>query len=216
MSNPYEEMRKMSVADICKSLGAQATLFVAIGLLLWWISDRPLTGFVTVDLRQIALGIGLGLAMIAVAAAIFQSMPQLAEKLTRLQAKNFAFLEKRLSIPVIIFFSICAGVGEEALFRGGLQTLMGDYVALPLAVIFSSLIFALIHFAKPLIAIIIFAIGALFGVFYIWSGSLLAVMIGHALYDVYAIWFLQKEMHRLKLFEQPKDAELADQEPAAG
>ncbi len=216
MSNPYEEMRKMSVADICKSLGAQATLFVGLGVLLWWISDRPLAGFVTVDLKQIALGIGLGLAMIAVAAATFHGLPQLAEKLTRLQAKNFAFLEKRLSMPVIIFFSICAGVGEEALFRGGLQTLMGDYVSLPLAVIFASLIFALIHFAKPLIAVIIFAIGALFGVFYIWSGSLLAVMIGHALYDVYAIWFLQKEMHRLELFEQPKDTELADQEPAAG
>ncbi len=216
MSNPYEEMRKMSVADICKSLGAQASLFVAIGLLLWWISDRPLTGFVTVDFRQIALGIGLGLAMIAVAAVIFHGFPQLAEKLTRLQSKNFAFLEKRLSLPVIIFFSICAGVGEEALFRGGLQTLMSDYVSLPLAIIFASLIFALIHFAKPLIAVIIFAIGASFGLFYIWSGSLLAVMIGHALYDVYAIWFLQKEMHRLQLFESPQHTGSADQEPATG
>ncbi len=205
MSNPYEAMRAMSVRDICKGLGSQAVLFIALGLALWWLSGRELSAFVTVDLPQIGQGIALGFALIAVAAAIFHGFPNLSEKLVRLQAHNFAFLEKKLSMPVIVFFSICAGVGEEAFFRGGLQTLFGDYVPIWAAIGLSSAVFMMVHFAKPLIAAVIFVIGATFGVFYLWTGSLLTVMIGHAVYDIYAFWYLQREMHRLDAFPSPPE-----------
>ena len=93
--------------------------------------------------------------------------------------------------------SLGAGIGEEALFRGGVQTLAGEYMPAPLAVLVASALFAFVHMAKPPIAAIIFSIGVLFGTIYWQTGSLLMVMIGHALYDVFAIWYLQKEMHRL-------------------
>ncbi|MEP3051328.1 MAG: CPBP family intramembrane glutamic endopeptidase [Erythrobacter sp.] len=210
MSNPYHEMRKMSVADICKGLGWQTLLFVCLGMFFWLASGRLLTEFVTVDVRQIAIGLGLGFGMIAVAFVVFQYLTNLSEKLVRLQAKNFAFLEKQLPLPAIVFISICAGVGEEAIFRGGLQTILSDFTPLPVAIILSSIVFALIHFAKPVVAFLILLIGVIFGIFYVWTGSLLAVMIGHAVYDVYALWFLQKEMHRLKLFDEIEE-EAAEQ-----
>ena len=28
-------------------------------------------------------------------------------------------------------------------------------------------------------------------------------MIGHAVYDVWALWFIQEEMHRLRVFDEP-------------
>ncbi len=196
----------MSVADICKTLGFQTIIFTGLGAGLWVLSGQEILQFVTIDLWQVSLGIAIGLGMIAVAAATFSLFPSYSEKITRLQSKNFAFLEKRMTMPVIIFMSICAGVGEEALFRGGLQTFLGGYVPIWLAIALSSIVFMLIHYARPLIAVIIFIIGSIFGVIYFWTGSLLAVMIGHAVYDVYAFWFLKREMHRLSLFEQPDES----------
>ncbi len=212
MSNPYDEMRAMSVGTICRTLAGQTVIFLLGGVILWWAAGRELAEFVTVDLRQIVLGLGLGLGLIAFAASFFALFPNLSEKLTRQQASNFAFLEKPISLPVIIFMSLCAGIGEEAFFRAGLQTFLGEYVHPALAIGLASIAFMLIHFAKPLIAAIIFVIGVVFGVFYWWSGSLLAVMLAHALYDVYAFWYLKKELHRLDLFAPSQSAEDAEAE----
>jgi membrane protease YdiL (CAAX protease family) len=58
-----------------------------------------------------------------------------------------------------------------------------------------------VHWAKPLVAFLIAVIGLIFAGAYLATGSLLAVMIGHAVYDVWALWFLQEEMHRLRVFD---------------
>ena len=209
VKNPYDDLKTMAPADIRKGLGMQAILFVVLGGGLWVVSGRELSRFVTVSFTEIGLGFALGLVLISFAAAVFYGFPGLSEKLVRLQARNLAFLEKRLSMPMIAFISLCAGVGEEALFRGGLQTFLSDYLPIAVAIGVSSFLFMVIHFAKPLIAALIFIIGCFFGVAYWWTGSLLAVMIGHAVYDVYALWFLQKEMPRLSVFEQNDDADSA-------
>lgn len=206
MKNPYDAMNSMTVAELGRGMVAQALVFVILGLGLWWLADRKLSAFITVTLPEIGMGIALGGALIGVAAGLYKRFPDFAEGLVKKQALNFAFLEKRLSMPMIVLLSVCAGVGEEALFRGGLQTLIGEYAPLIAAIIVSSLAFTLIHFASAAIAIIIFGIGALFGGFYAWSGSLLCVMIAHTIYDVYAFWNLQNELHRLKLFEPTPDA----------
>lgn len=205
MSNPYEDMRKMTVGQIAQGTGLQAALFCAIGLGLWYLADRPLAEFVTFAPREFAIGLGLALVLIAIGHILFTYFPNFSERLVRMQARNFGFLEKRLAMPMIIWISICAGVGEEALFRGGMMILMSEYTPFWIALVGSSLVFTIIHFAKPLIAAIIFIIGAYFGLAYWWTGSLLAVMIGHAVYDVYALWYLQKEMHRLQVFEPLED-----------
>lgn len=202
MKNPYDDLKTMTASEICQGLGAQAILFVGLGIGLWAWSGRYLADFLTFSFREIGIGIGLAAALIGLASALFRLFPDLAERTVRLQARNFAFLANGLSFPVIVFISICAGVGEEALFRAGLQTLIADYAPLPVAIVGSSFLFMLIHFAKPLIAALIFVIGAVFGVAYWWTESLLAVMIGHAIYDVYAFWRLEAEMRRLGLFEE--------------
>lgn len=206
MANPYEEMRKMTHGQIAQGLGLQATAFIGLGLFMWWASGRDILSFVSFGAFDIGLGIALAAGMIFTGMIIFTSFPALSEKLVRMQAENYAFLENWLGWPMIIFISICAGFGEEALFRGGMQTWLGDYVPMWLAIGASSAVFAVIHFAKPVIAALIFAIGVFFGIAYIWSGSLLAVMIAHMLYDVYALWFLQKEMHRLRIFDGTEEA----------
>ena len=189
-----------SRATLLLLLTGQTLFFAAIGLGLWVISGRAALSFVTFGIDQLAHGALLAGVLVAVAAAVYYGLPKVSEYLVRTQAKNFAFLEKPLPFPAIVWVSLGAGIGEEALFRGGVQTLAADYVGMPLAIAIAAALFAVVHFARPLIAAIIFAIGVVFGCVFWITGSLLTVMLAHALYDVFALWYVQKEMHRLRVF----------------
>ena len=191
-----------SAVKIVAMLTVQTAVFTAIGLTLWIISDRAAPDFLVLSTEQLSLGVVLAAALTTLAAATFYGLPRLSEYLIRAQADNLAFLERPLPFWAIICISLGAGIGEEALFRGGVQTLAGDYVGAPLAIVIASAIFAAIHFAKPLVAVLIFLIGVVFGVVYWQTGSLLAVMVGHALYDVFALWYVQREMQRLGVFDR--------------
>lgn len=206
MAHPSEEMAAMSTRELLGMTCFQALLFTLLGAGLWWFSGRDLAQFVTVDMFQIAYGVLIAAAMIASGLLVGRAFPKFAEKMMRDQAYSLAFLKNKLGFGPIIVLSLCAGIWEEALFRGGLLTFAGDYMPFWLALIATSALFAAIHFAKLRVAVFIFAIGCVFGLLYIALESLLAVMIGHALYDVWALWFVQKEMHRLGVFDELETA----------
>ena len=187
-------------ATLLLLLTGQTLLFAAIGLGLWIVSGRPARSFVTFGADELAAGALLAGVLVALAAAVYYGLPKVSEYLVRTHAKNFAFLEKPLPFPGIVWMSLGAGIGEEALFRGGVQTLAADYVGMPLAIAFAAALFAVVHFARPLIAAIIFTVGVVFGCVFWITGSLLTVMVAHALYDVFALWYVQKELHRLRVF----------------
>ncbi|WP_374405722.1 lysostaphin resistance A-like protein [Pelagerythrobacter sp.] len=189
---------------------AQAAVFTAVGAGIWALSGRALADFVTVDGGQVLVGLAIAAAMIASAAAICFGSPTLSRKLVRTQEKLFGLFGGRLSLTAIIVISLCAGIGEEALFRGGLQTLAGDYVPMPLAIALSSILFTAIHMARPLVMALIFAIGCLFGWLYWQTGSLLAVMIGHAIYDVFALWYVQRELDGMGFYDAQADEAASD------
>jgi uncharacterized protein len=86
----------------------------------------------------------------------------------------------------IVVISIMAGLGEELLFRGVLQPLIG----LPLA----SLIFGAVHVGgRPFIGYGVWAacIGALFGWLMMVTGGLLAPIVAHAVYDMLALAYVR-------------------------
>lgn len=192
----------MPVWKVLTYIGLQAVFFTTVGLALWRLAERELSDFVLYGAGEIFYGVLLAFVLITVSAALAKAFPRYAEWLIRSQARNYSFLKHRISIGAIIFISLCAGIGEEALFRGGLQTLLGDYLPYPHPVLLAALLFALIHFAQPLNSALIFVIGCLFGVVYWQTESLLTVMVAHAVYDVYALWALQNAMHELGVFDE--------------
>ncbi|MEM7688202.1 MAG: type II CAAX endopeptidase family protein [Pseudomonadota bacterium] len=200
----------MPIWKVLTYIGLQATFFTALGVALWVIADGSQAPFIAFNWVETAHGLILAAALIAFSFAMAKAFPKYAEWLIRSQAANYSFLRHRISLGSIVFISLCAGIGEEALFRGGLQTLLGDHLPVPLALIVAAALFALIHFAQPLSSALIFAIGCLFGVIYWQTESLLTVMIGHAVYDIYALWALQEAMHELGVFEDASELE-ADQ-----
>lgn len=187
-------------------LGLQAATMGGLGCLLWLWSGRDTADFVSLSMPEIAQGAALAAILVAAAYASFRAFPKISEQLVRMQAKTYEFLGPKLGWPAIVAISISAGVGEEALFRGGLQTILGDHLGVPAAIVLSSALFAVIHMGKPVITALLFVVGGIFGVVYWLTGSLLAVMIGHALYDVWALRYLHREFVRLGLVGGEVDA----------
>ena len=202
MSHPGDAMADLPVPRIVGLTLAQAAFFTVLGLSMWLWTGREMPEFVTFGPPEIGLGLLIAGGMIALGYVLFRAFPRFGEKLVRDQVRQFAFLKNPMPAPAIVLIAAGAGIGEEALFRGGLLTLLDYYGPFPVALMVSSGVFTVIHFAKPAVATMIFAIGVFFGLTYWASGSLLAVMIGHWVYDIWALWFIQKEMHRLGVFDE--------------
>ncbi len=187
-------------------LAAQTAVFVGLGMMLWHLSHRELAQFLIPSLAGALQGMAFGAALILAAWFVFTRFPTLADRLVRLQTDTYRFLGPRLPMWAIVMISLGAGIGEEALFRAGLQVWLGDHIGVPAAIAVASGVFAAFHLGKPAITALLFVIGAVFGVVYWLTGSLLAVMIGHVLYDIWALRWLHREFLRIGLFDEPEPA----------
>jgi membrane protease YdiL (CAAX protease family) len=100
----------------------------------------------------------------------------------------------------IALVAVSAGVGEEMLFRGVLQTSFSSWFGGTWGLILTSVLFGVLHpISIPYVVftcIIGFYLGA---VFWLLSGNLLTVMVVHALYDFAALGYLI----RLRPLDEP-------------
>ncbi|MGX7926200.1 CPBP family intramembrane glutamic endopeptidase [Tsuneonella sp. HG094] len=199
--------REVSRPVVLSVLAIQACVLTAIAAFLWHWSGRPLAGFLDLEWRSALHGAAFGLAMIGLVGTAFRLRPDFLEWTARLQAQVGQVLGRTISLPVVILISLCAGIGEEALFRGGLMPLASDTIGAPLAVIATSLAFALFHVAKPPIAAMLFVIGLVFAAVFWFTGSLMTVIVGHVVYDIWAIVALHRELARLELLPNPTRAD---------
>ena len=105
-------------------------------LVLYYLEGWSLSDFLAFDdLNSIALGYGIELGIIyaflatlILAAPIFKQVPLKMDELIR--SMNLNYLDA-------LFLSVCAGVGEELLFRVGVQYYLGPF--------FTSILFVAVH-----------------------------------------------------------------------
>jgi len=90
----------------------------------------------------------------------------------------------------LLLISVLAGFGEEFLFRGVFQPGLTAWVGLPLALLITSTLFGLAHLITPTYAVLAGLIGFYFGLIAAVTGSLLAPVTSHALYDCVALTYL--------------------------
>ncbi|MFM9986662.1 MAG: CPBP family intramembrane glutamic endopeptidase [Flavobacteriales bacterium] len=154
-----------------------------IGLHAWWL--------------QILLGLGVGLVSAFVAQLIINS--PLLNKVNKRYANMLGRFD--LNWSEIIFISVCAGVGEELLFRGALQPLLG--------ILLTSIVFVAIHgYLNPkdwrlsLYGVYMTVVIAIIGFLTLKSG-LIASMIAHTVIDIYLLYKLQQSAGGIEVTENP-------------
>ncbi|MGQ9487878.1 MAG: lysostaphin resistance A-like protein [Armatimonadota bacterium] len=90
----------------------------------------------------------------------------------------------------MVLLSVVAGIGEEALFRGVLQPIVGVW--------FASLLFAVVHVLRwdsdgiKMIAFYL-SFGLLLGWLYALTQNLWGCMVAHTLYDIIALWWIREK-----------------------
>jgi hypothetical protein len=172
--------------------GALAILAVLIG----WIFGVPLRDQFGQSARQLGQGALWGvLAMLPLLAMFWwligTSWP--AAKQLRSQVEQLIVeLFPDASISQMIAVSVMAGIGEELLFRGVLQTLAARWTTPLLGIALSSLIFGVFHALSPLYFVLATVVGGYFGCIVMAGQDLLPAMVAHVLYDCFALAYLSR------------------------
>ena len=161
------------------------TAFPTVGFLIaWWVNKETPT--VVLELHENALlNVGIGLAVGLGTGILAWSVIQ-TKIMKPIQHKYSGLISSlRLNLPKIIYISICAGVGEEILFRGGLQPIMGIWL--------TSIVFVALHgYLNPtdwrisIYGIVMTLIIALYGWMNDYFG-ILSSIVAHTVIDVYLL-----------------------------
>ena len=106
------------------------------------------------------------------------------------------------SIAQFALIAVLAGVGEELLFRGALQTLVGRWTTPVAGLLIVSLLFGLAHALSKLYFGLATLIGAYFGWLALQYNDLVAPMVAHSLYDFAALVYLSR------MGRQPGDSDI--------
>jgi membrane protease YdiL (CAAX protease family) len=96
------------------------------------------------------------------------------------------------SIPQFAMVATLAGVGEELLFRGALQTKLGDWSTPIIGLALTSLLFGLAHALSKLYFAFAVVVGAFLGWLAYRYHDLVAPMVAHGLYDFLALLYLSR------------------------
>lgn len=145
--------------------------------------------------KQIAFGVFAGIII-----AVLAQLLILSPLLRNVNAQYANLLGRfKLSTSEIILVSLCAGVGEEILFRGALQPIFG--------ILITSIIFVAIHgYLNPkewrisiyglFMTVAIYGIGVMSDYL-----GLLSAIIAHTIIDIYLLHHLQKSSREVVVTE---------------
>ena len=165
--------------------------FVALGLgypLGIWPLERCVFG-----VAPLAWGIAASLPMLAAFLGMNHSN---WAPFARIQDDIAPFTRDYLSqcgVLSLALIAALAGLGEEVLFRGLIQTALVGKVGVVLAVAITSVAFGLCHALSWPYAIFATLIGVYFGVLFEFGGNLAIPILAHGFYDFVALVYLVRQ-----------------------
>lgn len=171
--------------------GGLVLIAIAVGLLL----GVPALADVRFDTDSVAQGAAATLPMLLLLSPLARrhhGLERLRDDVTR----QILPLFKNASLPQLALLSALAGLGEEALFRGVLQTWLAQHLGDAGGLVLASIVFGLAHFINRSYALLATLIGLYLGWLYLTSGNLLLPVIAHGLYDFVALIVLLNDGKR--------------------
>jgi hypothetical protein len=103
----------------------------------------------------------------------------------------------------LALISLFAGVGEELLFRGLIQTALGAWFSPAVGLVAASLLFGLAHPLTPVYAVVTALAGVYLGGLFLACDNLLVPIVTHAVYDFLALLYLLRR-YRVAGATQPE------------
>lgn len=166
------------------------TGIVVSAIALGWLAGTSFWEDIRVNWSALALGtvlsLPLAVGVIVITETKWRPFGRIREDFDRIIE-----LFTNCTILDVAILSALAGIGEEALFRGVLQTFLAGLMHPAIAIAIASVIFGACHPISPGYALGAALIGAILGALYQSTGNLLAPILVHGLYDfallVYAI-----------------------------
>ncbi len=178
-----------------------ALAFVAVGL-GWLVGVAPWisTSWDTGTAAAIFASIGTGaLATLPLLAAFMWLQYAEIDSLNELQEfmdRQIVPLFREATLLELGLISLAAGLGEEALFRGVIQTylqqLMGADAGPAVPILLTSLLFGVVHYVSREYFIITAIMGAYLGIWFYYTGDIIVPIVIHTLYDWFALAYLKK------------------------
>jgi membrane protease YdiL (CAAX protease family) len=179
---------------------------VFLALALGWLLGELPVGFVRFGWRPLLWGTLATLPpLIALSWLLHAQNARLAE-LVRTVEEMIGPLFAGASSGALLLLAILAGIGEESLFRGVLQSALAGPIGPWAALLVASVLFGLVHFVTATYAVLAGLIGLYLGWLFLRTGNLLVPIVVHALYDFVALSLL---VQRTKLEPDASDAAVA-------
>ncbi|MBI1392090.1 MAG: CPBP family intramembrane metalloprotease [Alphaproteobacteria bacterium] len=151
----------------------------------------PLADFLPGDFAGLALGVAVGaVATLPLVLALLLFMQTNYPPLARFRSSQIDFLNElgfELTPFRIVAIGLAAGISEEMLFRGALQSLAERHLPMVVSIVAPNIIFGLLHARTTLYAIIAGVLGVYLGVIFALTGSLAPPIATHAIYDMAAL-----------------------------
>lgn len=165
-----------------------------------WIAGMDLVTPAQVAVTASGVFWGLALAGLLIALVLLAdvALPNYMRRLNDSVVALWRQIGIQLTPNLIVCLSLGAGIGEELLFRGALQGTLAALAGPWVAVVVASIVFGLLHAASVAYFLAATVIGAVLGAAYYLTGSLLAVVVAHAVYDIWALNRLAKLLPRRK------------------
>jgi membrane protease YdiL (CAAX protease family) len=195
--NPSESSPIIQMTtDANRSLGLRMAVLVEGGLALLalalgWLFRVPfreqlpssVADLPAVVLRSVVATLPLLAAFWWLLHARWPAAQQLRQQVRQLVDELF----HQATLAQLALVAVLAGVGEELLFRGVIQSLAAQWTTPLAGLLIAGLIFGLCHALSRLYFVLATLVGLYFGWLFWYFDDVAAVMIAHALYDFIAL-----------------------------
>ena len=159
-----------------------------------WESMRWTSETLADQLSAMAIGVLAAFPVLVVMFSAYRWPIGPLRGLRDLTSQQLMPMFERLSVAEMAAVSLAAGLGEELLFRGLLQSSLASWiggdVGLWIGLVVASIGFGVCHWLSRTYAVLAACIGAYFGLLLVWSGSLWTPILAHATYDFLALVIL--------------------------
>jgi CAAX protease family protein len=161
-----------------------------LAVALAWALGISFVDQLLVTPKTATLGIAGAVPMV-VAMAILAVIPWSPSREIIVRVRDLVMpLFRESTVLQLGVIALAAGVGEELLFRGVMQTAATRVTGAAAAIVLTSVVFGVAHALTPLYAILAAFISAYLGWMMVATDSLVPPIVAHALYDWIALIYI--------------------------